>query len=55
MRGTDERSGSLFSYVNLEARVPGNHPLRRIRELVNDALARLSPEFEAPVDGAAGV
>ena len=30
MRGTDERSGSLFSYVDLEARVPQNHPLRAL-------------------------
>ena len=24
MRGTDERSGSLFSYVDIEQRVPAN-------------------------------
>ena len=28
MRGTDERSGSLFSYVDLETRVSTDHPLR---------------------------
>jgi hypothetical protein len=28
MRGTDERPGSLFSYVDLEMRVPTDHPLR---------------------------
>ena len=43
MRGTDERSGSLFSYVDLEARVPADHPLRAIREIVNAALAKLAP------------
>ena len=32
MRGSDERSGSLFSYVDLEARVRGDHPLRAIRD-----------------------
>ena len=47
MRGADERSGSLFSYVDMEARVPKDHPLRRIRELVNEALAELSGEFAA--------
>ena len=31
MRGTDEHSGSLFSYVDLETRVPQDHPLRPIR------------------------
>lgn len=45
MRGTDERLGSLFSYVDIEARVPAKHPLRRIRELVNGALAKLNGKF----------
>ena len=47
MRGTDEASGSLFSYVDLEARIPARHPLRKIRQVVNDALASLDAEFEA--------
>ena len=47
MRGGDERSGSLFSYVDLEARVGKDHPLRIIREVVNEALATLSAEFSA--------
>jgi transposase len=47
MRGTDERSGSLFSYVDLEARVPKDHPLRAIREIANGALSELSVAFEA--------
>ena len=47
MRGTDEASGSLFSYVNLEERVPAGHPLRKIRQIVNDALASLDAEFGA--------
>ena len=46
MRGIGERSGSLFSYVSLEDRVPRRHPLRRIRAIVEEALASLSPEFE---------
>jgi transposase len=45
MRGGDERSGSLFSYVDLEARVGRDHPLRTIRSIVNEALAALSGEF----------
>ena len=44
-RGGDERSGSLFSYVDLEARVGKDHPLRVIRLIVNEALAALSGEF----------
>ena len=47
MRGTDETSGSLFSYVDLEARIPARHPLRKIRQVVNDALASLDGEFDA--------
>jgi transposase len=47
MRGTDEQSGSLFSYVDLEDRIPARHPLRKIRQVVNDALAGLDAEFEA--------
>ncbi len=46
MRGADETSGSLFSHVDLEARIPA-HPLRKIRQVVNDALASLDAEFEA--------
>jgi transposase len=45
MRGTDGRSGELFSYVDLEKRVPGKHPLRLVRKVVNDVLAALDGEF----------
>ena len=47
MRGMDERSGLLFSYVDLEGRVPGSHPLRAIRLIVNEALSVLTARFEA--------
>src|SRR5271163_2694619 len=47
MRGTDERSGSPFSYVDLETRVPKDHPLRAIREIANGALSDLSADFAA--------
>jgi hypothetical protein len=36
----------LFSYVNCEARVPKDHPLRAILRIVDEALVALSPEFE---------
>ena len=45
MRGADEHAGALFSYVDLEARVPAAHPLRAIRASVNQALSELSPTF----------
>ena len=47
MRGSDQHSGSLFSYVDLELRVPKDHPLRAIRDIVNDALSELSGDFAA--------
>lgn len=46
MRGSDERTESLFSYVSCEARVPAGHPLRPIRAIVDEALEVLSPQFE---------
>ena len=45
MRGHRERSGSLFSYVSIEERIPATHPLRRIRKLADQALDRLNPTF----------
>ena len=47
MRGSDVTSGSLFSYVDLDARVPASHPLRAMRELVNTCLVRMDGSFEA--------
>jgi transposase len=45
MRGSDERSGSLFSYVDIESRVRRDHPLRPIQEIANAALVQLSEDF----------
>ena len=45
MRGDDRRSGELFSYVDLEARVRDDHPLRLVREMANAALKDLSRDF----------
>lgn len=46
MRGEDQDTGGLFSYVSCEARVPADHPLRGIRAIVDEALEVLSPTFE---------
>jgi transposase len=51
MRGDDEKSGSLFSYIDLEARVRWDHPLRAIREIANAALAALSGDFATLYSG----
>ncbi len=42
MRGAFVDQGRLFSYISAEARVPANHPLRKIRELVRDVLGELN-------------
>jgi transposase len=46
MRGSDQQAGALFAYVNLDSRIAAGHPLRLIREIVNEALARLNEAFE---------
>lgn len=46
MRGSDQVTGSLFSYVDLEERIPARHPLRKIRAVVNDPLRSLDAEFD---------
>ena len=51
MRGREERSESLFSYVRLEERVPADHPLRPIRALADEVLAGLNGRFEALYSG----
>ncbi|WP_416193087.1 IS5 family transposase [Nitrobacter sp. TKz-YC01] len=47
MRGGDNLTGELFSYVDLEARVRRDHPLRAIRVIVNEALVALERELAA--------
>jgi transposase len=51
MRGSDASSGSLFSYVDLEDRVPAKHPLRLIKGIVDDVLVSLDVEFERLYEG----
>src|ERR671923_569655 len=46
MRGNDGKQGDLFSYVSLESRVPKNHPLRKMREMVDEALEGMSADFD---------
>jgi len=45
MRGEDPKQEAMFSYVSPEKRVPGDHPLRGIREMVDGILQEMSPRF----------
>jgi transposase len=47
MRGSDRQTGSLFSYVKLEERVPARHPLRKIKGVFDAALVSLDADFSA--------
>lgn len=43
MRGDEQHQEAMFSYVSLERRVAADHPLRKIRVLVDRALERMEP------------
>jgi transposase len=45
MRGEDEKQQDMFSYVSPEQRVPADHPLRAVREMVDQILKEMSPRF----------
>lgn len=47
MRGPQQAHDDLFSYVSMEDRIPEDHPLRRIRALLDPLLGELSREFDA--------
>src|SRR5205823_3601675 len=47
MRGDDqEQQGAMWSYVPMERRIPADHPLRRMRPMVDGLLQELSPRFD---------
>ena len=46
MRGDNLDQADVFSYISPEERVPQDHPLRAIRDMVNRVLGELSPEFD---------
>jgi transposase len=45
MRGGDRQQGTMWSRISPEQRVPEDHPLRPIREMVNVVLKDMSPSF----------
>ena len=46
MRGDDERQDAIFSYLSPEQRVPADHPLRPVRQMMDEALQQLSGQFD---------
>jgi transposase len=46
MRGTENKQNKLFSYVSQEDRIPQSHPMRKLRELIDPILQKMSPTFD---------
>lgn len=46
MRGDDEKQTAMYSYVTLAQRIPVDHPARRIRAMVDRALARMDAQLD---------
>jgi transposase len=46
MRGDDLQQSGMFSYVSLEERIPQDHPLRPIRQAVDEIFRAMNPEFD---------
>jgi transposase len=45
MRGEVDPQPEMFSYVDIEALVPANHPIREVRRIIDEALPALEPAF----------
>ena len=46
MRGQDNNQIEMYSYIPLEKRVSQSHPLRKIKELLDNALEKMDREFD---------
>ena len=46
MRGCRDSQVTMLAFIDLESRVPPDHPLRTIKVLADRALEELSPEFD---------
>ncbi len=47
MRGADQKQGFMYSYVTMERRIRVDHPVRKIRALVDGALERMDAALES--------
>ena len=46
MRGRQDPQVTLLAFIDLETRVPSNHPLRVVKRLADQALKALSPDLD---------
>ena len=46
MRGSQNIQETLYSYISQEDRIPQDHPMRKLREMVNPILKDMSRRFE---------
>jgi len=46
MRGDINPQPTMFSYVDLESRIPESHPIRKIRSILDEALDEIAPWFD---------
>ncbi len=49
MRGRDDPQVTMLAFIDLETRVPPDHPLRLIKGVADKALAALSPDLDRMV------
>ena len=45
MRGIEVKQSTMFSYLSQEDRIPQNHPLRKLRVMIDPLLKKMSPRF----------
>ena len=45
MRGEVDPQSLMFHYFSVESRIPAEHPLRRVKQLVETALSAISIEL----------
>ena len=46
VRGDDQQQSGMFNHVSPEEQVPQDHPLHRIREMVDGILRAMNKDFE---------
>lgn len=47
MRGSSDGQIAIFSYVSLEDRIPRNHPIRKVKQILDKALAEMDELFDS--------